>query len=76
MINPANLTTTCGVCHPNAGENFARGPVHMTIEASEGRTVAVIRILYITLIVAVIGGMVIHNGLDFIRKSKHALRRE
>jgi hypothetical protein len=76
MINPANLTTTCGACHPNAGENFARGPVHMTVEASEGKTVAVIRIIYITLIVAVIGGMVIHNALDFVRKSKHVLRRE
>lgn len=76
MVSPMNLASTCGQCHPNAGENFARGPVHMTGEEREGRTVAVIRIIYITLIVAVIGGMVIHNGLDFVRKSKHALRRE
>jgi hypothetical protein len=76
MINLANLTTTCGACHPNAGENFARGPVHMTTEEQEGKTVAVIRFIYMTLIVVVIGGMLIHNALDFVRKSKHVLRRE
>jgi hypothetical protein len=76
MINPANLATTCGKCHPNAGANFARGPVHMTEEQKEGKTVAIIRAIYISLIVVLVGGMVIHNGLDFIRKSKHVLRRE
>jgi hypothetical protein len=76
MVNPMNLANTCGQCHPNAGENFARGPVHMTTEEQEGKTIAVIRIIYMTLIVVVIGGMIIHNALDFVRKSKHVLRRE
>ena len=76
MIHPANLAGTCGQCHPNAGENFARGPVHMTMEEQEGKTVAVIRFIYMTLIVVIIGGMLIHNVLDFVRKSKHVLRRE
>lgn len=73
-INPANLAATCGNCHPNASENFATGPVHLTREESEGRIVAVVRRLYIGLIVLVIGGMIIHNGLDFMRKSKQVLR--
>jgi hypothetical protein len=76
MIHPSNLVSTCGQCHPNAGANFARGPVHMTAELREGKTVAIIRTIYISLIVMLIGGMVVHNALDFIRKSKHALRRE
>jgi hypothetical protein len=76
MIHPFNLVSTCGTCHPNAGENFAAGPVHMTTEEKEGKTVAVIRFIYMTLIVVVIGGMLIHNTLDFVRKSKHVLRRE
>ncbi len=76
MIHPSNLTATCGACHPNAGENFTRGSVHLTGEEKEGKTVAIIRFIYITLIVVVIGGMFIHNALDFVRKSKHALRRE
>ena len=76
MTNSMNLSATCGQCHPNAGENFARGPVHMTGEESEGKTVAIIRVIYLTLIFVVIGGMIIHNALDFVRKSKHVLRRE
>jgi hypothetical protein len=76
MIHPSNLAATCGKCHPNAGENFARGPVHITTEEKEGKTVAIIRFIYMTLIVIVIGGMFIHNTLDFVRKSKHVLRRE
>jgi hypothetical protein len=28
------------------------------------------------LIVALVGAMLIHNALDFVRKSKHRLRRE
>lgn len=76
MIHATNLASTCGQCHPNAGENFLKGPVHMTGAEGDGRTVAIVRALYIGLIVLVIGAMMLHNGLDFIRKSKHALRRE
>jgi len=76
MIHPANLASTCGQCHPNAGENFARGPVHLTAEDKEGKAVAIIRGIYIGLIVIIIGAMLIHNGLDFIRKSKYLLQRE
>lgn len=76
MINPMNLASTCGQCHPNAGQNFARGPVHMTVAESAGKTVGIIRSIYMALIILVIGGMIIHNGLDFVRKSKHLLRRE
>lgn len=74
MVSKENLPITCGNCHPNAGVNFAKGPVHLTKEESEGRIVSVVRNLYIGLIVLVIGGMIVHNGLDFIRKSKHVLR--
>lgn len=76
MIHPVNLAATCGKCHPNASENFAGGAVHLTQEQSKGRIVAVVRTLYIGLIVVVIGGMALHNGLDFVRKSKQHLRRE
>jgi len=76
MIHPANLANTCGQCHPNAGENFAASPVHLTPEEREGKAVAIIRGIYIGLIVLIIGGMVVHNGLDFIRKSKHVLKHK
>jgi hypothetical protein len=76
MIHPANLVKTCGQCHPNAGVNFVRGSVHLTAEEREGKAVGVIRFIYMTLIVVIIGGMILHNALDFVRKSKHVLRRE
>lgn len=75
MIHTANLAKTCGQCHPNAGENFAAGPVHLTAAESEGRAVAVIRAIYLGLIIVVIGAMFLHNALDFARKSGHKLRR-
>jgi len=28
-VHPDNMTKTCGKCHPNAGENFARGKIHL-----------------------------------------------
>ncbi|MDZ7289081.1 MAG: cytochrome c3 family protein [candidate division KSB1 bacterium] len=76
MIYPANLTKTCGRCHPNAGVNFVRGSIHLTEEEKEGKAIAVIRFIYMTLIIVIIGGMLIHNALDFVRKSRHVLRRE
>jgi len=34
-INPANLPKTCGTCHQDASENFARGKVHVRPVRSE-----------------------------------------
>ena len=41
-------------------------------EVLDGRAV---RRIYLLLIVAVIGGMVLHNALDFYRKSRHILKK-
>jgi cytochrome b subunit of formate dehydrogenase len=71
-INPKNLPITCGKCHPGAGENFAKGAVHVAFTAHEEPILFYIRNFYILLIVATISGMSVHNGLDFLKK----LRRE
>lgn len=74
-VSKKNLATTCGTCHPGAGENFAVGVVHVTTQAdSEDELIYFISNLYIVLIVATIGGMAVHNILDFRRKSKRRLR--
>lgn len=71
-VNKANLAVTCGRCHPGAGKNFARGAVHVVINRESGPGVLYwIRILYIVLIVAVVGGMFLHNLLDFIKRTGH-----
>ncbi|MGA2624324.1 MAG: cytochrome b/b6 domain-containing protein [Bacteroidota bacterium] len=72
--NKANLATTCGRCHPGANERFAIGSVHVTMAAKQEPVLYWIASSYIILIVVVVGGMFIHNLLDFIQKSKRKLR--
>jgi formate dehydrogenase gamma subunit len=73
-INPKNLAATCGRCHPGANKNFARGAVHVIAGTASGKGILNwIRAIYIVLIVVVIGGMLIHNLLDFIRKTRYRL---
>lgn len=74
-VSKTNLAKTCGTCHPGAGENFAKGSVHVTTKAdSEDELIYFVSNLYVILIIVTIGGMAIHNILDFIRKSKRRLR--
>ncbi len=68
-VHPANLAKTCGACHPGAGERFGIGPVHVTTNSrSEHAVVRFVRLAYVTLIPATLGFMLLHNGLDFLRK--------
>ena len=72
-INPANLVQTCGQCHTKATPEFAASYAHTP--DSEARTqgpAAIVRSIYLWLIVAVIGGMLAHNAILY----RHQLRRE
>ena len=76
MISTANLPHTCGQCHIGAGVKFATGKIHLTSElvaANGARNIGaigtrIVRWIYLPLIVLVIGGMAIHNGLIWVRK--------
>ncbi len=72
-ISKANLAATCGQCHPGAGENFAKGSVHVSMVREGDAVLYWIRIVYLWLIAGVIGGMVIHNLFDFVKKSRHVI---
>ncbi len=72
-INKANLAATCGRCHPGANQNFAKGSVHVAVARNGEAVLYWIRTLYIWLIVSIVGGMLLHNLLDFVRKSRHQL---
>ncbi len=75
-VNRANLAKTCGAagCHPGANERFATGKVHVVSStAAQQPLLYWIATLYLILIVAVVGGMLAHNLLDFLRKSKRQL---
>ena len=74
-INHQNLVKTCGQCHPGVTEKFVAAKVHVDAPLSaDTGSVAVrwIRTLYVGMIVAVIGGMVLHN---FIIWRYKAIRR-
>jgi len=75
LIHPANLKKTCGKCHEDISENVTRGAVHLTTSTTPGRIVQYVQTIYIWLIVVVIGGMILHNGVDFIKKSKRKVRQ-
>ncbi len=74
-INKANLARTCGTCHPGANEKFANGLVHVIATQAKGEDniLYLVSSGYIILIVVVIGGMLVHNFLDFIKKSRKQL---
>ena len=71
-ISRQNLVKTCGRCHPGVTEKFVAAKVHVgaPLSADTG-SVAVrwIRKIYISMIVVVIGGMVLHNFIIWRRKA-------
>jgi len=82
-IYPANLVQTCGKCHPGASQNFAQSKVHVDAASASsasggdgigGRINWWVRRIYLGLIVGVIGGMLVHNGLLFYKKVEAHLR--
>jgi cytochrome b subunit of formate dehydrogenase len=72
-ISKNNLANTCGKCHPGANENFTKGSVHVVAAAGQDNLLYFVTTAYIILIAVVIGGMIVHNLLDFIKKSKRQL---
>ena len=75
-VNRANIAATCGAagCHPGANARFALGRVHVTGTAKDTPLIYWISTLYLLLIFVVIGGMLLHNVLDFARKARRQLR--
>ncbi|HVO74981.1 MAG TPA: cytochrome b/b6 domain-containing protein, partial [Ignavibacteriaceae bacterium] len=69
-VNKKNLVKTCGSCHPGANENFTIGRIHVSLTKESEPILYWISTLYIIMIVSIIGGMLIHNILDFIKKAK------
>lgn len=78
-VNPTNLPTTCGICHPGMGQGKALPKIH-TIEREKSappeQTIGDIlqmwvRRVYFVLIVGVIGAMALHNIVHFIYSARH-----
>lgn len=69
-IHPRRLGETCGKCHPGATGEFIRGTIHVPPGSRQHRAVTFVRAIYVWLIALLLGGMVLHNLLDFLRKMR------
>jgi cytochrome b subunit of formate dehydrogenase len=74
-IHEDNLASTCGKCHAGAGTRFAIGPVHVVAEETPNVVAYWIRAIYIPLIWVTVVGMVLHNLLDLVKKTRHPAAR-
>lgn len=75
-VNPKNLPHTCGKCHPGASDNFAKGTIHLAASPEQEPIVYWVQQFYIMLIIGTIGGMLVHNGLDFYHKVRAIMHRK
>lgn len=75
-INQANLSKTCGSCHPGANITAQFKQVHLTGAKEESAILYWITNIYIVLIVSIIGGMLLHNLLDLVRKLQEKKRHK
>ncbi len=66
-LHPNNRTRTCQKCHLDANDVFAASYTHQSKSDEYGQLNNIIKVIYIILIVVVIGGMLIHNAIIFIR---------
>jgi len=78
MINPQNLPTTCGKCHPGIGTRLSAEffRIHAPPGAAAGKPwiVNFISWFYIVLITMTIGGMAAFVLLDYSRKARAHVR--
>jgi hypothetical protein len=73
-VNKANLPATCGKCHPNAGPNFAKGPMHVEVTPQKAMGVFAVRVFYTIFISVLVMLFVLHVGLELYgrRRRKQA----
>lgn len=68
-VHKENIARTCGQCHEGANERFAEGKMHVSISTeSEEPILYWIASIYVWGICLIVGAMVLHNGLDFLKK--------
>ncbi|RPJ86647.1 MAG: hypothetical protein EHM18_05135, partial [Acidobacteria bacterium] len=62
-VSQRNVTETCRQCHAEATLEFAASYTHATASLASNPLVSWVQGLYIILIIAVIGGMAVHNAI-------------
>jgi hypothetical protein len=67
-INPKNLPTTCGKCHPKASTNVAKGKFHVLPEEPESGIVFYVALFFKWFTLLILAGLILHIILDLIRR--------
>jgi len=67
-VHKDNLSKTCGRCHAGVSDKLAVGFVHGP-PSSKHWILHFVEHFYIIMIIVVIGSMLVHNGLDLLRKA-------
>ncbi|MBW2732958.1 MAG: cytochrome c3 family protein [Deltaproteobacteria bacterium] len=75
-VHKTQLPKTCGKCHPGASENFVKAKIHVELGSQDNYWAHWVRNLYLWLIALVIGGMAVHNLMDWIRKNIQRAREQ
>lgn len=71
-IAPGHIVATCQKCHPKATATFAVSYTHEAVLGARDSLKGIIETIYIPLIVVLIGGMALHNGIIIL----HYIRRK
>jgi predicted CXXCH cytochrome family protein len=76
--HPDNIPKTCGKCHPGAGINFAKGPIHVEPTPTGSRPAYYVRTFYKWFIGALCVLFLIHIIVDYAgyRKKKKSFAKE
>ena len=73
-VYKGNLAQTCGECHKGANTRFSIGAVHASSSRRDSSSLLYwIANIYVGLIIVVVGGMALHNMLDFLKKTRRKL---
>jgi formate dehydrogenase gamma subunit len=75
-VSPQRLVETCGVCHPGISSNVLAAPIHAEVTLRSDLIAAWVPRIYIPLIIIIIGGMLLHNGLIFWTMLREKFKKE
>ncbi|MBD3266454.1 hypothetical protein GF373_07265, partial [bacterium] len=75
-VSKERLVETCGKCHPGIGDNVLAAPIHTDLTLRSEAIQAWVPRIYIVLILLIIGGMIVHNGIIFWALLRQKYARE
>jgi len=63
-VNPDNIQTTCGKCHPGISREMALSDIHAPPGVAQNPAARIFQTIYIVAIIVIIGLMVVHWLID------------